>query len=335
MSTLILYNGPIYTLDPQQPVARAVAIRNGRIIAVGSEGHVQAVTAATGRSEGINLHGRAIVPGITDAHVHITLQGLASQEVRLGGVRSISEAVGLVAERASQLAPSMWLRGGGWDHLMWGGQWPSRIDLDAVCPNTPVILSRKDGHSIWVNSAALALAGISASTPDPLGGQIQRDRNGEATGILLETAMELVRAAVPPPGPVERQAALSIALREALSYGITSIHIPASTQPHDARETLADLQSLRGRNELTVRCLAHLSIGDLEAAITLGVQSGLGDSWLRIGGLKFFADGSLGSESAEMLSHYEGRRHLGIATIERDMLEATVARANAHGDRKS
>ncbi len=331
MSTLILYNGPIYTLDRQQLVARAVAIRDGRVVAVGSEGHVRAVTASSGRSEGINLQGRAVVPGLTDAHVHITFQGLASQEVRLGGAASIAEAVGRVADRARGLMPGAWLRGGGWDHSAWGGTWPSCADLDAVCPHTPVMLSRKDGHSLWVNSAALAAAGITAATPDPSGGQIQRDRDGEPTGILLETAMEIIRAVVPPQGPEERQAALRLALREALGYGITGIHIPCSTRPSDGRETLADLQDLRGRGELSLRCLSTIAVGDLGAAIALGVKSGLGNSWLRVGGLKIFADGSLGSESAEMLSHYEGRRHLGIATIEREALEETVARANANG----
>ncbi|MBX0327106.1 amidohydrolase [Oscillochloris sp. ZM17-4] len=331
MSTLILYNGPIYTLDPQHPVVRAVAIRDGRIVAMGSEGHVQAVTAAAGRSEGINLQGRAVVPGLTDAHVHITFQGLASQDVRLGGAASIAEAVGRVADRAGGMMPGAWLRGGGWDHSAWGGQWPARSDLDAVCPTTPVVLSRKDGHSLWANSAALAAAGITAATPDPSGGQIQRDHDGEPTGILLETAMDLLRAVVPPHSREERQAALRLALREALSYGITSIHIPTSTGPTDGRETLIDLQDLRGRGELSLRCLSTISVDDLDAAIALGLKSGLGDPWLRVGGLKIFADGSLGSESAEMLSHYEGRRHLGIATIERDVLEETVARANANG----
>ncbi len=331
MPTLILYNGPIYTLDPQHPVVRAVAVRDGRIIAVGSEGHVQAATASAGRNEGINLQGRAVVPGLTDSHVHLTYQGLASQELQLGGARSIAEAVGRVADHARSLPPGTWLRGGGWDHSLWGGQWPSRSDLDAVCQATPAMLLRKDGHSIWVNSAALALAGISANTPDPVGGHIQRDRDGAATGILLESAIELIRAEAPPASPAERRAALRIAMHEALSYGITSIHITPGICPSDGEETLADLQVMREHDEVRLRCLAHLSACNLDAAIALGLRSGLGDGWLRIGGLKLFADGSLGSESAEMLSHYESRRHLGMATIEREVLEATVAQANANG----
>ncbi len=331
MSTLILYNGPIYTRDPQLPVVRAIAIRAGHIVALGSEGHVQAATASAGRSEGINLKGRAVLPGLTDAHVHINYQGMASQEVRLGGASSIAEAVGRVADRARSLAPGVWLRGSGWDHSAWGGQWPTCSDLDVVCPRNPAIFTRKDGHSIWVNSAALALAGIGDAISDPVGGHIQRDRSGVATGIFLENAMELIRAVVPPPRPEERHAALRIALREALSYGITSLHIPPGIRPSDGSEILADLQTLRGQGDLNVRCLAHISAGDLEAAIALGLHSGLGDSVLRVGGLKIFADGSLGSESAEMLSHYEGRRHLGIATIEREVLNAMVARANTNG----
>ena len=331
MSTVILYNGQIYTCDPQMPVVQAVAIRDGRIIALGSEGHVQATTASAGGSEGINLHGRAVLPGITDAHVHINYQGMSSQEVRLTDVGSIAEAVSQVADRARGLAPGAWLHGSGWNHSAWGGQWPSCRDLDVISPTNPIILTRKDGHSIWVNSAALALAGISDATPDPVGGHIQRDQSGVATGILLENAMELIRAVVPSPRPEERLAMLRMALHEALSYGITSLHIPPAIRPSDGREVLSDLQILRERGELNVRCLTHISADDLDAAIALGLRSGLGDNLLRIGGLKLFADGSLGSESAEMLSNYEGRDHAGMATIEPEVLKKTVARANANG----
>ncbi|NTV65904.1 MAG: amidohydrolase, partial [Oscillochloris sp.] len=315
--------------DAASAVAGAAAAAGAE--AVSAAAAAGAVTAGAGRSEGLNLNGRAVLPGLTDAHVHITYQGEASREVRLNGATSIAEAVGQVTTGLARLATGLWLRGSGWDHAAWGGQWPSRGDLDAISPHTPIILSRKDGHSLWVNSAALRAAGITAETPDPVGGQIQRDRHGEPTGILLESAMELVRAVLPPAGPAERQAAIRLALREALSYGITSIHVPPALRPSDGRETLSDLQALRGRGELEVRCLAHLAASDLDAALSVGLRSGLGDNWLRVGGLKIFADGSLGSESAEMLSHYEGRRHLGIATLTRSELEDLVARANAGG----
>ncbi|NTU82102.1 MAG: amidohydrolase [Chloroflexales bacterium] len=330
MATLVLYNGPIYTLDQAQPVARAVAVRDGRIFALGSEGRVQAAVAGM-RGETINLRGRAVVPGLTDAHVHITWQGLGAREARLGEAASLEAALAIIAERARALSPGIWLRGGGWDHIPWGRRWPTRADLDAVCPDRPATLTRKDGHSLWVNSKALALAGITAETPDPVGGQIQRDQERAPTGILFEAAMDLVRAVVPPIGEVERLDGLRAALHEALSYGITSIHIPPGTNHASGPEALRDLQTLRARDALSVRSLAFLAQPDLEGALAIGLRSGLGDRWLRIGGLKLFADGSLGSESAEMLNHYEGRRHSGISVIEPGELERLVRQANAGG----
>jgi predicted amidohydrolase YtcJ len=327
--TLVLYNGPIYTLTPELPVARAIALRDGRVLAVGTEGRVQAATG--GRAEMINLQGRAVVPGLTDAHVHIVWQGLGQREARLGGTASLEAALQIIAQRAAALPADAWLRGGGWDHIPWGGRWPTRADLDAVCPDRPAVLTRKDGHSIWVNSRALALAGITAETPDPAGGQIRRDRNGEPTGVLTETAMDLVRDVMPAQSDAERLEGLQIALREALSYGITSVQAPPGTNAESAPETLRAMQTLYQRGELRVRCQAHLAAAHLDHAIALGLRSGIGDEWLRIGSLKLFADGSLGSESAEMLTHYEGRRHFGLAVIEQPELLDIVTRAHNAG----
>lgn len=329
MKITVLRNGTIYTLDPSQPVAQALAIRGERIIVVGDETTVRA--AAGTQVEEIDLGGRAVVPGLTDAHVHIVLHGLARQQVRLTGCTDFAMALDQIAVAAQRLPPGAWLRGNGWDHTLWGGRWPSRADLDRVCPDRPAMLSRKDGHSLWVNSRALELAGITAATPDPDGGQIQRDEHGEPTGILLETAMELVRAIVPPPTRAERLAALRLAINEALSYGLTSIHVPPATNPADGTDTLIDLQALRADGDLTIRVLVHIAGTHLDHAIGLGLRSGLGDDWLRIGGLKLFADGSLGSESAHMLMPYEGRDHTGIAVIPPAEMKEIVTRANAHG----
>ena len=329
MTTVILYNGLIYTLVPNQPVARAIAIRDGRVLAVGSEGKVQA--AAGSRAEAINLRGQAVVPGLTDAHVHITAQGFAMRQVMLDGITSYSLALEQIAAHVGQHPGSAWLRGGRWNHMDWGGAWPTRDDLDKVCPDRPAMLSRKDGHSAWVNSQALALAGITDTTPDPFGGQIQRDNAGRATGILLETAIELMRGAIAPPSPEERRDALRAAIDEGLGYGLTAIQIPPSTNHADGRETLEDLQILRERGQLKIRCQTHLAGADLDTAVALGLRSGLGDRWLRIGGLKLFADGSLGSETAEMLTPYEGRRSTGLATLSEEELHAAIGKANQNG----
>lgn len=330
MSALVLYNGPIYTLDPNMPTARAVLISGGHVLAVGSEGRVQAAAAGM-RAEMINLRGRAVVPGLTDAHVHMMWQGMTNFEVRLGDTPTLEEAQRQIAARVATLPPGAWLRGGGWDHSPWGRRWPTAADLDAVCPDRPAMLSRKDGHSVWLNSRALALAGITAATPDPSGGAIQRDRDGEPTGILTETAMELARAIVPPHSEAERLQALRAAFSEALSYGITSIHVPPGTNHSSAPEALRDLQTLRAQGGLSLRCMAYLAHPDLERAVAMGLRSGFGDRWLRIGGLKLFADGALGSESAEMLTHYEGRRHTGIAILEQELLDELVLTANMNG----
>jgi Amidohydrolase family len=232
MATIILYNGPIYTLDPARPRVQALAIRDGRVLAAGTEGKVQAATG--GRAEGINLHGRAVIPALTDAHVHLLWHGLARREIRLEGVDSLEIALKSLAAGAAALPEGAWLRGGGWDHTLWGGQWPTAAMLDELIPDRPAILVRKDGHSAWVNSRALEIAGIDNDTPDPPGGSIQREKK-RATGILLETAVDLVRNHLPELTEDERLAALQDAAAEAHSYGMIGVQIPPGLPSEAAR----------------------------------------------------------------------------------------------------
>jgi predicted amidohydrolase YtcJ len=328
MSTLMLYNGPIYTLDPAQPRAQAIAIRDGLVIAIGSEGKVQA--AVGGRAEGVNLRGRAVIPALTDAHVHLVMHGLTRREIRLEGIDDLDVALKSIAAGAQHLPEDAWVRGGGWDHTLWGGRWPNAAMLDALIPDRPVALVRKDGHSAWVNSRAMQLAGIDDNTPDPPGGAIQREKK-RATGILLETAVDLVRNYMPAATDEERLAAIRDATAEAHSYGMAGVHVPPGLRPGDASQILSDLQRLRARGQLQLRCLVHIGLDELDSALRLGIRSGLGDDWLRIGGVKMFSDGSLGSETAEMLSHYEGRRHLGSQTLTTEELNDAVQRAIAGG----
>lgn len=329
MSDYIFYNGTIYTLDQDQPQVRALAVRDGRVLAIGSEGKVQAAVGS--KAEAINLEGRAMIPGLTDAHVHIIWHGIAQRDVRLTDATSIDQALAMIRQHAAKLPAGAWLRGGRWNHANWGGQWPTRYDLDRVCPDRPAMLMRTDGHSVWVNSLALQAAGVDRNTPDPAGGQIQRDEAGEPTGILLENAIALVRNVAPPPTQEERLAALQEAFHESLSYGMTSLHIPPGTSPGDGRQTLNDLQLLRERGQYTVRCLAHLAAEDLDAALKLALRSGLGDHWLRVGNLKIFADGSLGSETAEMLAPYEGSDQRGLVVVGLEEMNDLVLRANRGG----
>src|SRR5215216_149601 len=328
MPTLLLYNGPIYTLDPAMPRVQAIGIRDGRVIAAGSEGKVQAVVG--GRAEPLNLRGRAVIPALTDAHIHFTAYALGRRELRLEGVDDFDTAVERVAAAAAELPQGAWLLGGGWDHSRWGGHWPRAADIDARVPDRPVFLTRKDGHSAWANSRALELAGIDDTTPDPPGGSIQREKK-RATGILLENALDLVRRHIPAVTQAERLAAIRTAMIEAHSYGMAGIHLMPGLTAGDGALTLSDYQALRALGQLKLRCLLQIGLDGLDDALRLGIRSGLGDRWLRIGGVKMFSDGSLGSETAEMLSHYEGRRHLGTATITTDDLNDAVQRALAGG----
>jgi predicted amidohydrolase YtcJ len=328
MPTYILYNGPIYTLDPTTPRVQALGIRDGRVFVAGTEGKVQA--AVGGRAEPINLRGRAVIPALTDAHVHFIGYALSRYELRLDGVQDIETAVLRAAEVAAEAPEDAWIVGGGWDHTLWGGRWPRAAELDALIPNHPVFLIRKDGHSAWVNSRALQLAGVDDATPDPAGGSIQREKK-LATGMLFENAIDLVRREIVEPTADDRLAATRDAITEAHSYGMAGVHIPPGLDEDSAKLTLSDLQLLRERGQLRLRCLVHLGVGRLDEALSLGIRSGLGDRWLRIGGVKMFSDGSLGSETAEMLSHYEGRRHLGTATMTTEDLNDAVRRAIAGG----
>jgi hypothetical protein len=327
MPTTILYNGPIYTLDPAQPRVQALAIRDGRVLLAGSEGKVYA--AVGGRAEAINLQGRAAIPALTDAHVHLIWHALAQRNVQLDGVDSFEQALDRIAAAAAALPEGAWLQGRGWDHTRWGGRWPTAAELDRVTPGRPAMLSRRDGHSAWVNTLALQAAGIGDDTPDPVGGTIKREK-GKLTGILQETAIDLLRRCIPPTTQDDRLAAVEDATHEAYSYGMVGVHIPATMTPGDGALSLGDLQTLRERGRLGLRCLVYLGVDTLDQALALGMRSGLGDNWLRLGGVKMFADGTLGSETADMLQHYEGRRHFGLPVMPEEVLHERIVTA-IHG----
>src|SRR5215212_2900829 len=324
MSTYFVYNGPIYTLDPTTPRVQALGIRDGRVLVAGSEGKVQA--AVGGRAEPLNLQGRAVIPALTDAHIHFTAYALGRRELRLEDVDDFDTLVARAAAAAAALPKGAWLLGGGWDHSRWGGRWPRAADIDARTPDRPIFLTRKDGHSAWANSRAMELAGIDDTTPDPPGGSIQREKK-QATGILFESALDLVRRHIPAATQADRLAAVRAAMTEAHSYGMAGIHLMPGLTAGDGALTLSDYQALRALGQLKLRCLLQIGLDGLDDALRLGMRSGLGDRWLRLGGVKMFSDGSLGSETAEMLSHYEGRRHLGAATMSTDDLNDAVRRA--------
>ena len=324
MPDLFFHGGPIYTLDRHQPRVEALLVRGDRILASGTEAEVRPLLG--GRYEDVPLDGRAVIPGLTDAHIHLLWTGLGRLNVDLDGVGSLDEALERVRAHADTLPEDTWLRGHGWNHALWGHRWPAAADLDRVTGGRPALLSRKDGHSVWLNSRALALAGIDRETPDPPGGTIGRDERGEPTGVLFENANDLAYRVVPEYSWEERRRALEAIIVACNRRGLTSVHIPEDP------DTLALLRELREGDRLTIRALCHLRYAQLDEAIGLGLRSGLGDEWVRIGGVKIFADGSLGSCTCHMLDPFAGTAgNYGMPTVDEEELRDAVARADRAG----
>ncbi|HNK63385.1 MAG TPA: amidohydrolase family protein, partial [Anaerolineales bacterium] len=192
----LLYNANIHTLDSSNPLASAILIAGGRIVAVGGKDQLESL--AHGRIEKQDMKGKTILPGLTDAHIHLQYYSLGLSKVDCETKTKV-ECLQRVAERAQSTKPGEWVLGHGWQQNDWDGNFPTAAELDAVTPNHPVYLTAKSLHAAWANTSALKLANITDDTPNPKDGAIQRDADGKATGILLETAMALVNAAVPEP----------------------------------------------------------------------------------------------------------------------------------------
>ncbi|HET6947647.1 MAG TPA: amidohydrolase [bacterium] len=329
-SGTLFTGGRIQTLDAARPRAEALAVAAGRILAVGSDDDLRSAFPRFRRKD---LGGLAIFPGFTDAHIHLPDFGISLRRVELRRTRAIHEAAELVRSAAARATPGEWIRGQGWDKNVWAeDRFPTREDLDAAAPSHPVILSSKDGHLLWVNSAALHAAGIDRHTPDPPGGAIARDARGEPTGLLKETAKELAWGAVPEVGPDVVDAGIIEAQRVLHRLGITGIHNFTGTAGYDGPPTFAAFQRLRSRGKLRLRVWMTVPEQALDHVRDIGLRTGFGDEWLRVGPVKIFADGTLGSQTAAMLEPFEGQpQNTGIAIHTRGELIELVGRAVGAG----
>ncbi len=330
LRTTYYTHGRIYTNDPANPWAEAMAVSEGKISCIGKMDHV--LLDCGGGQEGaetVNLKGQFVMPGFNDAHVH--LGGAAADElaVPLVGVPSPEEMQKRVASAVAQRKPGEWVTGGGWDHTLWPEKrFPNRRQLDAVAPKNPVILTHISGHVAVANSLALKSAEIDKHTPNPSGGEIEHDALGEPTGMLKEyAAMSLAKARIPDPTPEQRRKGIELVLENISKNGVTSV------QDYSEWADFQIYQQLKEEGKLTVRITEWLPfdtpLNDLQ---NMRAQGGTKDPWLKTGALKAFTDGAMGSRTAAMLEPYsDDPSTSGILTNDPEKLTAMAIQRDKAG----
>jgi len=289
---LIILNAKVWTVDKTHPTAQAVAVLGDRIVAVGSNGDVEAWHGV--RTRTIDASGKLLLPGFNDSHVHFVDGGLSLDSVQLNDATSAAEFARRIGEQVKKTPKGEWVTSGDWDETKWTpAAMPSKELIDPVSPDTPVFVSRYDGHMALANSVTLRLAGITAQTPDPPGGVIVHDAHGNPTGALKDAAMDYVYKIAPPLSHDKRQRAVKRALAHAASLGVTSVQ---HMNPEYA--DIAVYSELLERGEVTARIYAAPLITGVDDQVRIGVRHAFGGPYLRIGALKAYADGSLGSSTA-------------------------------------
>lgn len=325
---LILTNATVYTMDDSLRTAEAIAIRDGRILAVGSTQEIRERFVSRHIE---NCSTMTIIPGLNDAHLHLLGLGRALRQVDLVGTSSYAEVLSLIRAKISETPPDLWIQGRGWDQNDWPEkEFPTNTELNAVSPDHFVFVKRIDGHAALANHRALQAAGITRLTPDPPGGKIIRHTNGDPTGVLIDNAMELVSPFIPQPTLQEDSIALELAMQSCLRVGLTSVHDPG-----------IDTTGLRAyrhaglNGQLKVRVYAMLDGMDtalVSRQLASGPEVGLYDNFFSLASIKLYADGALGSRGAALLEPYDddsGNR--GLLLTPPSFIERVTAQALTSG----
>jgi len=338
--TLVIHNVNGYTLssaDGSLLTFEAMAIRDGKILEIGSDDGIVLAYPLAEKRDG---EGRTVLPGLTDAHAHVVRLGESLLMVNLMGTQSLDEALERIQSYAGQYPDLPWVVGRGWNQVLWEQDFPTAADLDRIIPDRPVYLTRVDGHAAWVNTAVLQAGGITAETPDPTGGAILRDQNGEATGVLIDRAMYPVRSLIPEPTEDEQRLALELALEEMRTVGLTGAHDAGTSVAHYRM-----YKEFADNGTLTARIYAMIS-GSGEVFDELAADGpviGYADDLLHMRSVKIYSDGALGSRGAALLEDYSddpGNRGLLFYTedeftsmIEKVSTRGFQAGVHAIGDR--
>jgi len=294
----IITNANVYTVDKNLPHAEAVAIIGTRIVAVGSAADIDQWRGTT--TKVIDAGGKLLLPGFNDAHVHFIDGGIQLDSVDLRNAASPEEFTHKIAERAKITAQGEWITGGDWDEEKWNPpHLPTRDLIDSVTPSTPVWVCRYDGHECLANSYALKLAGVTEKTPNPAGGEIVKDAAGNPTGVMKDAAQNLVDQKIPPISHERRYRAAKRALAYAARLGVTSVQTMSADY-----EDIRVYSELAEKGELTARIYAAPLLETWQQQAKIGIRRAWGSSYLRIGAMKAFADGSLGSTTAYFFKPY-------------------------------
>ncbi len=324
---LMLVNGKVVTMNDEQPVAEAVAIRDGRIVSVGTNERIRSAYVA-GKTE--DLQGALVLPGLIDAHMHLLGLGRSLQQLDLSGTADFESVVRLVADRARFTPKGSWIKGRGWDQNDWPTKsFPSHHLLSAATREHYVYLSRVDGHAVLVNENVMKRAGITRSTSDPPGGKILRDATGHPTGVLVDNAIDLITPFLPVPTMEEDSVALTMALQTCVEYGLTTVHDAGVD-----RTALELYKRFAGAGRLQLRVYAMLSDTQdlLRSYFDRGPEIGLFNHFLTVRAVKLYADGALGSRGAMLLEPYsDAPGHTGLALNSREYLQRIAGDALRSG----
>lgn len=326
---LILYNGIIATQTPIRSLTRAVAVGGNQILATGDDADI--LDLAGPQTDRVDLDGRLVVPGFIDTHIHFFEWAMQRQALKLDDVKNLDQLVSRVRQAARGCASGQWIMGQKWNETDWPTpRMPTRQVLDQAAPHHPVLLWRCDLHLAAANSAALQRAGIDANTPDPPEGLIERDDRGEPTGILRELAINRVRQAVAPPSDRQVMGAFEAATDALHRWGVTGIHDVRLMADADGAGALRGFQQLEGERRLRLRSWVSLPGERLDEAIGLGLSTGFGNDYLRIGHVKFFSDGGMGARTAWMIDPFLDAG-CGMPLMAMDALAEAITKADNAG----